>query len=299
MAIRWRNCRTASRCWARPMIVPSRRWCIPRRNIYGVQFHPEVTHSEFGQRILENFVRRVCRSGFELAPFFGGDHRSHQDGHSRARRPDEERAVFRERRRRLVGRVQVVRRRTRRGSRPWRLCRYRVHAQERIRRGDVGVREGRIQERAPARRLGRVPAAPSAARRIRRPSASESASRFSRSRTTCSSICRPASGCSARARSIPTPSSRAARVNRRSSRRITTACLSCCGASRPARSSSRSRSSTRTRSAKSDARSGCRCASSRSSRFRVRVSPCASSAPTSRRRGRRTRSSAKWRRAST
>jgi GMP synthase (glutamine-hydrolysing) len=31
------------------------------KNMYGVQFHPEVTHSEFGQRILENFVRRVCR----------------------------------------------------------------------------------------------------------------------------------------------------------------------------------------------------------------------------------------------
>ncbi|MEO5740626.1 MAG: glutamine-hydrolyzing GMP synthase [Vicinamibacterales bacterium] len=40
----------------------------PSRNIYGVQFHPEVTHSEFGQRILENFVRRVCRSGSNWRP---------------------------------------------------------------------------------------------------------------------------------------------------------------------------------------------------------------------------------------
>ena len=50
------------------MTVRSRRWCIPTRNIYGVQFHPEVTHSEFGQRILENFVRRVCRSGSNWRP---------------------------------------------------------------------------------------------------------------------------------------------------------------------------------------------------------------------------------------
>jgi GMP synthase (glutamine-hydrolysing) len=40
----------------------------PARKIYGVQFHPEVTHSEFGQRILENFVRRVCRSGSNWRP---------------------------------------------------------------------------------------------------------------------------------------------------------------------------------------------------------------------------------------
>jgi len=31
------------------------------KHIYGVQFHPEVTHTEFGQHILRNFVQRVCR----------------------------------------------------------------------------------------------------------------------------------------------------------------------------------------------------------------------------------------------
>jgi GMP synthase (glutamine-hydrolysing) len=40
----------------------------PSKNIYGVQFHPEVTHSEFGQRILENFIRRVCRSDSSWRP---------------------------------------------------------------------------------------------------------------------------------------------------------------------------------------------------------------------------------------
>jgi GMP synthase (glutamine-hydrolysing) len=40
----------------------------PSRKIYGVQFHPEVTHTEFGQRILENFVGRVCRCGSNWLP---------------------------------------------------------------------------------------------------------------------------------------------------------------------------------------------------------------------------------------
>mgnify|MGYP006273119709 CR=1 FL=1 len=31
------------------------------RAIYGLQFHPEVTHSEYGQQMLRNFVKNICR----------------------------------------------------------------------------------------------------------------------------------------------------------------------------------------------------------------------------------------------
>jgi GMP synthase (glutamine-hydrolysing) len=38
------------------------------RRIFGVQFHPEVTHTEWGQQLLQNFVGKVCRCDSKWKP---------------------------------------------------------------------------------------------------------------------------------------------------------------------------------------------------------------------------------------
>ena len=39
---------------------PTAAMCDESRRIYGVQFHPEVTHTEYGKQILHNFLYKVC-----------------------------------------------------------------------------------------------------------------------------------------------------------------------------------------------------------------------------------------------
>lgn len=34
--------------------------CFPERNIYGIQFHPEVVHTPRGKEIISNFCHRIC-----------------------------------------------------------------------------------------------------------------------------------------------------------------------------------------------------------------------------------------------
>ncbi|MCX8010643.1 MAG: glutamine-hydrolyzing GMP synthase [Ignavibacteria bacterium] len=38
------------------------------KNIYGLQFHPEVHHTEFGKQILENFVLNICKCSKQWFP---------------------------------------------------------------------------------------------------------------------------------------------------------------------------------------------------------------------------------------
>lgn len=41
---------------------------IKNKNIYGIQFHPEVTHTKEGKKILENFLYKVCKVKGDWTP---------------------------------------------------------------------------------------------------------------------------------------------------------------------------------------------------------------------------------------
>ncbi len=40
---------------------PNAAICNEQKNLYGVQFHPEVTHTEYGEQILKNFIFGICK----------------------------------------------------------------------------------------------------------------------------------------------------------------------------------------------------------------------------------------------
>lgn len=39
---------------------PNAAICNEQKNLYGVQFHPEVTHTEYGEQVLKNFIFGIC-----------------------------------------------------------------------------------------------------------------------------------------------------------------------------------------------------------------------------------------------
>ncbi len=44
---------------------------LPQKNFYGVQFHPEVSHTPSGDRIIHNFLYRICKAtgGWNMASY--------------------------------------------------------------------------------------------------------------------------------------------------------------------------------------------------------------------------------------
>ena len=61
MATTWKRCPTASPWWHSDN-CPNVAICDESRSFYGVQFHPEVNHTENGTKMLRNFLYEVCHA---------------------------------------------------------------------------------------------------------------------------------------------------------------------------------------------------------------------------------------------
>lgn len=48
--------------------IPCAAFADEARHVYGVQFHPEVTHSEYGGKLLGNFVMDICKAKADWTP---------------------------------------------------------------------------------------------------------------------------------------------------------------------------------------------------------------------------------------
>ena len=48
------------KCIASTDMCPCAAMCDEDRKLYGVQFHPEVTHTEYGMTVLSNFIFKIC-----------------------------------------------------------------------------------------------------------------------------------------------------------------------------------------------------------------------------------------------
>ncbi|MFA5500527.1 MAG: glutamine-hydrolyzing GMP synthase [Candidatus Omnitrophota bacterium] len=51
--------------------TPIAAFADPRRNLYGVQFHPEVAHTKYGKTIIKNFLKDICgvKSSWSMSSF--------------------------------------------------------------------------------------------------------------------------------------------------------------------------------------------------------------------------------------
>lgn len=48
--------------------IPVAAFCHESKDIYGIQFHPEVYHTEYGKEIISNFVYNICRGQGDWSP---------------------------------------------------------------------------------------------------------------------------------------------------------------------------------------------------------------------------------------